>query len=83
VISFEDAAQARKDLLKEAKENLEGLLMEVVKDYHATWHVARRDLENKQQYLDYVKLEGIVILVYAFQFMILGHITKQSSKKYC
>ena len=61
--SFDDAAQARKELLKEAKEKLESLLIEIVDDYHAVWLVARKNLEGKPEYLEYVKLEGKVFPV--------------------
>ena len=60
IISFKDAADARKELLKNAKEKLENLLAEKVTSYHETWPNARRILEDKPEYKDYVRLEGAV-----------------------
>ena len=59
IISFDDAAQVRKDILRKAKDQLEKLLEEVVQDYHASWQVSRKVLEGRNQYQDYVKLEGV------------------------
>jgi len=58
IVSFDDAARVRKELLKDAKENLENLLEQTVSDYHESWQTARRNLENQPEYLRYVELEG-------------------------
>nr|CAB3222851.1 rho GTPase-activating protein 35 [Phallusia mammillata] len=58
IISFDDAAQVRKNILKAAKEQLEKLLEDKVEDYHESWQTARQKLENETQYRQFVELEG-------------------------
>uniref|UniRef100_H2XRD5 Rho GTPase-activating protein 35 n=1 Tax=Ciona intestinalis TaxID=7719 RepID=H2XRD5_CIOIN len=58
IASFEDAAQVRKELLKDAKKKLETLLAHTVVKYDESWTTARKTLENELDYQRFVDLEG-------------------------
>ena len=58
-MQFTAAAEERKKILTEAKNELQGLMGKHVGSYKESWRTSRKNIENKEAYIRFVYLEGL------------------------
>ncbi|XP_030069640.1 rho GTPase-activating protein 5 [Microcaecilia unicolor] len=58
IIPYLDAYKTQRQLVATATDKFEKLIVQTVRDYHATWKTVSNKLKNHSDYDDYINLEG-------------------------